>query len=70
MEEKNFYSSPEWLTLKKQALEKYGAICMQCGPTQNIYVDHIKPRKKFPNLELVFDNLQILCETHNLKKGY
>ena len=32
-------------------------------------VDHIKPRKKFPELALVEDNLQVLCGACNHGKG-
>lgn len=32
-------------------------------------VDHIKPRRAFPALALVFDNLQVLCGTCNKGKS-
>ena len=32
-------------------------------------VDHIKPRKLFPNLALDSSNLQVLCEVCNHGKG-
>jgi 5-methylcytosine-specific restriction endonuclease McrA len=34
-----------------------------------IHIDHIKPRSKYPELELEFDNLQVLCATCNVKKS-
>ena len=34
-----------------------------------MHVDHIKPRSKYPRLELDFDNLQVLCEDCNLGKS-
>lgn len=33
-----------------------------------MHVDHIKPRSKYPELELEFTNLQILCADCNLGK--
>lgn len=33
-----------------------------------MHVDHIKPRSKYPALELVLSNLQVLCEDCNLGK--
>jgi 5-methylcytosine-specific restriction endonuclease McrA len=34
-----------------------------------MHVDHIKPRRKYPHLALVFDNLQVLCHDCNHGKG-
>jgi len=45
---------------------------MRCKASGNgviIHVDHIKPRSLFPKLELVFDNMQVLCKKCNLDKG-
>ncbi len=69
----SFYTSREWRELRFKVLEKYGAICMLCNATRKdgvkIHVDHIKPRSKYPELELCFDNLQVLCEDCNLGKS-
>lgn len=70
MREKPFLSSPEWEHLRFKALEKYGDICMCCGSTKHINVDHIKSRSEYPELSLEFDNLQILCAGCNLRKGW
>lgn len=67
---KTFYTSREWLHLRYAVIQKYGRKCMCCGATnKKIHVDHVKPRSKFPELELVIGNLQILCEDCNLGKG-
>jgi 5-methylcytosine-specific restriction endonuclease McrA len=34
-----------------------------------MHVDHIKPRSRFPHLELSLDNLQVLCAACNVGKG-
>ena len=54
-------------------LVKYGARCQCCGATAKdgvtICVDHIKPRKLFPELALDINNAQILCAPCNHGKG-
>jgi len=68
-----FYESREWLTARYQALKKSNGCCACClnrpKPGNPLQVDHIKPRSKFPELELVIDNLQVLCRNCNLGKG-
>jgi 5-methylcytosine-specific restriction endonuclease McrA len=67
---KPFYESDSWRALRYQALKLYGRKCMVCFRTNvEIHVDHIKPRSKFPALELEFTNLQILCVDYNLGKS-
>ena len=65
-------SSQGWLKLRYRALKTYGAMCQCCGcgasEANPIQVDHIKPRSKFPELALVFSNLQVLCRSCNLGK--
>ena len=45
-------------------------ICCERSPIDGVklHVDHIKPRSKYHELELDFNNLQILCEDCNLGK--
>jgi 5-methylcytosine-specific restriction endonuclease McrA len=69
-----FYSSDAWRFLRIRVLEKYECKCMMCGRSPKkhgivIHVDHIKPRSKFPELSLEYDNLQLLCEDCNLGKS-
>lgn len=70
---KAFLETFAWRKVRMQALKKYGARCMCCGATPAngavMNVDHIKPRKLFPELSLDVDNLQILCEPCNHGKG-
>lgn len=73
-ESKGFYESKEWLQLRVRVLEKYHAECMMCGRNRRqhkvvLHVDHIKPRSKYPELALEFNNLQILCSDCNIGKG-
>lgn len=65
----SFYMREDWKNLRKQARMSYPNACMRCGSVKDLHVDHIKPRSKYPHLELEFKNLQILCESCNLKKG-
>lgn len=71
--EGGFYKSPEWRRLRYRALCNHGNACQCCGvkaaPGSPLHVDHIKPRSRYPELELNVSNLQILCEDCNLGKG-
>ena len=66
---KNFLYTKEWKTLRKLALQKYGSKCMKCKTEKNLNVDHVKPRKYYPELSLDINNLQILCSCCNKNKG-
>ena len=69
----SFLQSPEWKAMRLKVLAHYGDKCMCCGfiprDKRQVNVDHIKPRKLFPELSLEFDNLQILCGRCNKRKG-
>lgn len=68
----SFYKTSEWMEVRYQAIKKNGLRCACCGDNKKetiFHVDHIKPRSKFPFLELELDNLQILCEACNIGKG-
>lgn len=64
-----FYASWEWKKARYEILKKYNPICMLCGSTEKIVVDHIKPKSKFPELALDLDNLQVLCDCCNKGKS-
>jgi 5-methylcytosine-specific restriction endonuclease McrA len=68
-----FLESYDWRQLRYKVLTHYGSKCMCCGRTPKdgsvMNVDHIKPRKLFPQLALDFNNLQILCHDCNHGKG-
>lgn len=68
-----FLQLPEWKLLRSSVVAHYGGRCMKCKiipkDHRKINVDHIKPRKYYPDLSLVFDNLQVLCNRCNKDKG-
>jgi 5-methylcytosine-specific restriction endonuclease McrA len=68
-----FLESYEWRRARMEALKKCGARCQCCGAAPKdgirVNVDHIKPRKLYPELALDLNNLQILCEVCNHGKG-
>lgn len=68
-----FLKSYAWRKLRLVILERYGRKCQCCGATPEsgaiIHVDHIKPRKFFPELALEESNLQVLCNECNHGKG-
>lgn len=65
-----FFRTGVWKRLRKKVMEYYGCGCMRCGMrnTKN-HVDHIYPRSKYPELELEFCNMQILCKDCNELKS-
>lgn len=66
----SFYDSQAWQQLRYRAIKTYGRVCMACRRSDGqMHVDHIKPKSRFPDLALSFDNLQILCRDCNLGKG-
>lgn len=68
-----FLSSYAWRKIRYSALQKHGRACQCCGASPGngtiLNVDHIKPRRKYPELALDIDNLQILCDSCNHGKG-
>ena len=62
-----------WPKLRMAALKRLGSRCHCCGASAHdgikIDVDHIKPRNRYPTLELDIENLQILCRTCHMSKG-
>lgn len=68
--ERRFYLSKEWRKMRNITLARYGQKCMKCNAINvPIEVDHIKPRSKYPELELSFENLQVLCADCNRLKS-
>jgi 5-methylcytosine-specific restriction endonuclease McrA len=69
----DFLQSYEWRRVRMEALKKYGRTCQCCGASPAtgavMNVDHIKPRRLFPQLALDLDNLQVLCHECNHGKG-
>lgn len=55
-----------WEATRKKVLARDGYACVVCGEAAN-HVDHIIPRSRGGSDDM--DNLQAMCQTHNLKKG-
>ena len=68
-----FLQTYEWRRVRMEALKKFGARCQCCGASPEtgavMNVDHIKPRRLFPELALDVRNLQVLCNECNHGKG-
>jgi len=69
----DFLCSPEWRELRLEAIKRYGNTCLKCKRVGSkrypINIDHIKPRKYYPELALDINNLQPLCGRCNKSKG-
>ena len=68
-----FLDSKSWKRLRYQALKLHGNKCQCCGASPDtgavLNVDHILPRRLFPNHALQLSNLQVLCSECNEGKG-
>ncbi len=67
--EYGFYSSTPWIKLRNRVFEAYGYKCMNCESEDFLHIDHIKPRSLYKELELDFDNMQVLCRSCNSRKS-
>lgn len=65
----SFYTSLEWGLMRKKVFSRLGKKCLKCGSKEKLHIDHIKPRSKYPELELDIDNLQVLCRSCNISKS-
>lgn len=72
-ETQQFYSSPEWQLVRDQVIREEGHQCSECGEhiqyKEEITVDHIRPRSKYPDLAFERRNLRVLCRSCNSRKG-
>ena len=68
-----FLASKAWKRLRLDALNKHGRKCQCCGASPKtgavLNVDHVLPRRLFPELALQLSNLQVLCGDCNEGKG-
>lgn len=67
-----FYESESWARIRYRALRRDGYKCKSCGRSGRhvtLHVDHIKPRSKYPELELDLNNLQTMCQRCNVGKS-
>lgn len=69
-----FYHKQEWYRVRTKVI-RASVFCYLCKKKldktgkNRIHVDHIKPRKKFPELSLDMKNLRACCNTcHNSVK--
>lgn len=68
----NNTNSISWIGLRFRILEKYKFTCQYCGskaPEVQLYIDHIKPQKLYPELRLDINNLTVACCNCNLGKS-
>jgi len=68
-EEVDFYDSNAWKVMRVVVFGYWGHCCLRCGSFDDLHIDHVVPRSIAPELEMEFDNLQVLCESCNLEKS-
>lgn len=54
-------------SVRKKVFERYGNICIKCGSSERLCIDHIFPVSRGGKTEM--SNLQVLCEKCNLSKS-
>lgn len=53
--------------VRRELIKRYGEVCLRCGGTDHIQVDHVIPvALGGPN---VMENMQLLCRTCNIQKS-
>ena len=65
----HFYNSTDWKKVREKVLSSTVNSCVLCGSVEDISVDHILPRSKYPWKALEITNTQILCRSCNSSKG-
>jgi hypothetical protein len=62
-----FLDSREWLWVRRRALERADYRCESPGCTEREFleVNHVRPRKYYPELSLDLGNLEVLCARHH-----
>lgn len=68
-----FYKTFAWAELRYKALKMNDGCCELCGRGKSegviLNVDHIKSVRRYPELKLNLNNLQVLCGSCNWGKG-
>lgn len=63
--------SSSWKFLREKIFMLQGDRCLCCGKKEeSMHIDHIKPKSRYPHLEYMIDNLQVLCPDCNKNKSY
>lgn len=69
---RDFYESERWRAVRYEAMKRSRGLCEACGRGRRetpLHVDHIKPRSRYPELQLDLNNLQVLCRDCNVGKS-
>lgn len=64
----NNFQNPEKSIVHDSLLKEQGFICCYCGQRvekKDSHIEHLKPRNKYPNLALDYDNLIASCQGEN-----
>lgn len=52
-----------------KVLNRDGHVCMYCGSSEDLTIDHVLSIKHHPDLAMDMDNMVIACKTCNSRKG-
>ncbi len=62
----NRLNSDDKIALRKALIKEQGSICCYCGigiGTDDSHVEHFRPKNKYPQLQLEYDNLLCSCQS-------
>lgn len=65
---KQLKDDPFWVEIREVAFDLYGRVCLKCGSTEQVQMDHVKPKSLYPHLKYDIANLQPLCWPCNREK--
>lgn len=55
--------------VRVKVLNRDGHVCMYCGSSEQLTVDHVLPIAKHPELAMDMENMVIACRPCNSRKG-
>ena len=64
-----FLQTREWKAVRKKFLASVPHVCVMCGSTDELQVDHILTRQEHPELALTLSNLRVLCWRCNRERS-
>ena len=53
---------------RERVFDRDGRKCRRCPSVENLHIDHILPKAKYPHLMFEISNLQVLCRNCNFRK--
>ena len=62
-------NTKKYRELRTKVLNRDGHVCMYCGSSEQLTIDHVLPVKKHPDMAMDVENMVIACKPCNSRKG-